>query len=362
MKRIIIGPSMEKGGKPVVAVNPDFVYLDTSVWIELFQAYRTRKDRLIERIAKAVGTREYRLLVSTVNFLELIGTSGDISAHFSPESFRALDLVRQTSVLQPPLIPEQEVHRFVSQTKSEVRILDPGNLAIKSIMQAFDQRTNGNVQWFHDKRRWWDECNERDRVLNLDADLYELTGVIAYGSEAEIVTTRNEVLHGPLDKVRARKEQLAQKKMAHKGRKDIPPEGTEIIQNIRHRIDRHLRGKHGAEKVSMVTSKLGIIFPGWTKIVRDIARSSQISLSKARKEMPAAYWQAKVDYYNRYYGRQGASGQLGDRNHAVYIPYCNYFGTSDARLVQALETEFKAVFVEGDLHLFRIAELHEDET
>ncbi len=356
MKRIIIGPSTEKDGKPVVAVNPDFVYLDTSVWIELFQAYRTRKDRVIERIAKAVGTHEYRLLVSTVNFFELIGTSGDISGHFSPESFRALDFVRQTSALQPPLITEQEVQRFVSQTKSEVRILDRGNLAIKSIMQAFEQRTNGNAKWFHDRRRWWDECNERDRVLNLDADLYELTRVIAYGSEAEIVRARNDILYGPLDRVKERKEQLAQKKMGHRGRKDIPPEGTEIIQNIRHRIDRHLRGKYGTAKVSMATSKLGIVFPGWTRIARDIAKSSELSLSKAKKQMPAVYWQAKVDYYNRYYGRQGASGQLGDRNHAVYIPYCSYFGTSDARLVKALESEFKAVFVEDYLHLFRISE------
>ena len=73
--------------------------------------------------------------------------------------------------------------------------------------------------------------------------------------------------------------------------------------------------------------------------------------------MPALYWQAKVDYYNRYYGRQRATGQLGDRNHAVYIPYCNYFGTSDDRLIKALGSEFKAVLVENNLHLFRISEV-----
>jgi hypothetical protein len=356
VKRIIIGPSMEKDGKPVVAVNPDLVYLDTSVWIELFQAYRTRKDRLIERIGKAVGNQEYRLLVSTVNFFELIGTSGDISGHFCPESFRALDFVRQTSVLQPPLIPDQEVQRFVNQTRSGVRILDRENLAISSIAEAFQQRKNGNIQWFRDKRRWWDECNERDRALNLDADLYELTGVIAYDSMADMIKARNELLYGPIDSVKARKGKLAQKKMGYKGKKDIPPEGTEIVQLIRHRIDRYLRGKYGTAKVSMVASKLGLVFPGCTRIARDIARSSKLLLSNARKEMPAAYWQAKVDYYNRYYGRQGASGQLGDRNHAVYIPYCSYFGTSDDRIVKALASEFTAVFVEDHLHLFRISE------
>ncbi len=261
--------------------------------------------------------------------------------------------MRQTSVLQPPFIPEQEVRRFVRQTQNEVRILDPENFAIKNITQAFGERKNGNTQWFQDKRRWWDECNQRDRVLNLDADLYELTNVIQYGSMEEMLKARIEVLHGPLDEVKARREQLAKKKMSHKGTKQIPPEGKEIIQNIRHRIDWHLREKYGTEKVSMVASKLGIVFPGCTRIARDIARSSLLSLSAARKEMPAIYWQAKVDYYNRYFGRQGASGQLGDRNHAVYIPYCTHFGTCDSRLVKALESEFKIAFVEGGLRLFR---------
>lgn len=349
----MIGPSRKMDGKFVVAVNPDFLYLDTSVWIELFQAYRLRNDRLIERIGNAIGHDEYRLLVSTINFFELIGKSGDISEHFSPDSFRALDFVRQTSVVQRPLITEQEVQRFVSRAKSDVRILDQGNLAIKSITQAFSERENGNAQWFHEKRQWWDECNVRDRVLNLDADLYELSGLIAYCSDGELVATGNTVLHGPLDKVRARREQLARQKVGYKGKKVIPPEDGEILQNIRHRIDKHLRAKYGAEKVSMVISKLGIVFPGSSRIAQDMARSSLLSLSSARKEMPAIYWQAKVDYYNRYYGQQKASGQLGDRNHAVYIPYCTYFGTSDTRMVRALESEFRPVFVERDLHLFR---------
>jgi hypothetical protein len=170
-----------------------------------------------------------------------------------------------------------------------------------------------------------------------------------------MVGARKEILYGPLDGVKAKRDQLAQKKMRHKGRKDIPPEGVEIIQNMRHRIDRHLLEKYGTAKVSMMTSKLGIVFPGWNRIARDIARSSALSLPIAKNEMPGLYWQAKVDYYNRYYGPQGASGQLGDRHHAVYIPYCSYFGTSDNRLVRALQSEFKAVFVEDHLHLFHIS-------
>jgi hypothetical protein len=355
MKRIFVGPSTEKGGKPVVSVNPDLLYLDTSVWIELFQAYRARKDHLIKRIAAAIGT-DCRLLVSTVNFFELIGTSGDISGLFSPECFGALNYVRQTSVLQSPFLPDQEVRRFVAQTHEEVRILDPENLAIESIKQAFEERKKGNTAWFQDKRRWWDECNQRDRVLNLEADVYELTKIVKYGSTEEMVKARMEVLHGPLNEVSARREQLAQEKMKHRGTKQIPSEDKEILENIRHRIDRNLREKHGAEKVSMAASKLGIVFPGCANIARDIARSSKLSLAAAKKAMPAIYWQAKVDYYNRYFGRQGASGQLGDRNHAVYIPYCTYFGTCDGRLIKALESECKTAFGEGSLRLFRTSE------
>lgn len=354
MKRVIVGPSKEMNGKHVVAVDPDLVYLDTCVWIEMFQAYRNKRERVIENIASAVGNDEFRLLVSTINFFELIATSGDISEHFAPESFRALDYVRQTSVQQPPIITGQEVVRFVNRVSDEVRILDQDNVAIKSIAEGFDHREKGNAEWFREIRRWWNESNERDRVMNLDADIYELSQIITYDSLSDMVRTRNDVLNGPIDRVKARRSELGQKKVTYKGRKEIPSEGNEIVLNIRRRIDSALWEKYGTAELSMVASKLGIVFPGSTKIARDIARSSRLTLAEARKEMPALYWQAKVDYYNRYYGRQSASGQLGDRNHAVYIPYCNYFGTSDERLIKALESEFQAVLVKDKLRLFRI--------
>ena len=294
-------------------------------------------------------------MVSTVNFLELIGTRGDVSRNFSPESLQALDYVRQTSVHQPPTITEQEVQRFVSRAKSQVRILDSDNVAISSFAKASEHRKNGKTEWFRDTRRWWDDFNERDRVLNLDADLYELSQVITYDSLAAMVRARTEVLQGPLDRVKERRMALVRQKMSYKGKKDVPLEAKEIILNIRHRIDRHLWERHGTAKMSTATSKLGIVFPGSDRIARDIARSSRLTITEAKTEMPALYWQAKVDYYNRYHGHQSAGGQLGDRNHAVYIPYCDYFGTSDDRLVKALESEFKVVLVEDKLHLFRIA-------
>ena len=37
MKRVIVGLSQKMDGTYEVAVDPDFVYLDTCVWIEMFQ-------------------------------------------------------------------------------------------------------------------------------------------------------------------------------------------------------------------------------------------------------------------------------------------------------------------------------------
>ena len=357
MKRVIVGLSQKMDGTYEVAVDPDFVYLDTCVWIEMFQAYRNKQEKIIDDIATAIGNNKFRLFVSTVNFLELIGAGGDISENFTPESFGALNYVRQTSVHQPTVITEQEVVRFVDRTSHEVKILDQENFAMQNMAEGIEQRKRGNTEWFRKKREWWDEFNERDRAMNLGADIYELSKVITYDSFSDMVKAKNDLLSGSIDKVRVRKSELAQTKVGYKGRKEIPSEGEEIVLNIRHRIDSNLCKKYGTEKVSMVVSNLRIVFPGSAEIARDIVRSSRLTLAKARKEMPALYWQAKVDYYNRYYGKQRASGQLGDRNHAVYIPYCNYFGTSDDRLTRALESEFKAVFVKDKLHLFRITEI-----
>jgi hypothetical protein len=154
MKRIIIGRSMEKPGENVVAINPDFLYLDTSVWIEMFKAYLINKERIIDEIGAAIGNNEFRLLVSTINFIELITKHGDISENFSSDRFSAIDYVRQTSFHQPTIITEQEVIRFVNKTKDEVRILDMRNVALNSIIEGFEQRRKGNTEWFQKIRKW----------------------------------------------------------------------------------------------------------------------------------------------------------------------------------------------------------------
>jgi len=121
MKRVFVGPSRKEDGTNETAVNPDLMYLDTCVWIEMFDTYRTKKEKIIEEIAGAVGNNEFRLLISIINFLELIRPKGDVSGNFIPAHFDAVRYVRLTSLLDPPFVTEQEVVRFLEdeEKKSE---------------------------------------------------------------------------------------------------------------------------------------------------------------------------------------------------------------------------------------------------
>ena len=354
MKRVFVGPSRKGDGTYETAVNPDLLYLDTCVWIEIFNTYRTKKEKIIEEIARAVGNNEFRLLISIINFFELIRPKGDVSGNFIPGHFRALDYVRQTSLLDPSFITEQEVVRFLEDGKEEVRILDINNEALNSIIKACEGREKGDTEWLKGIRKQWDEHNERDRVANVNADLYELSGVIAYSSYAEAMGARDDILSGSAEATKTKRLNLMQRKMAYKGRKDIPPEGEEILKHIRYRLDTHAAKKYGSAEVSMVVSNLGIVFPRSAQIARDIIKGTRLTILEARRRMPGLYWQGKINYYNYYHGSQSGSGQLGDRNHAVYIPYCDYFGTSDPRLVRALRTEFESIYKKDMLHLFKI--------
>jgi hypothetical protein len=355
MKRVFVGPSRKMDGTYETAVNPDLLYLDTCVWIEMFDAYRTKKERIIEEIAGAVGNNEFRLLVSTINFFELIRPKGNVSGNFIPENFSALDYVRQTSLLDPPFVTEQEVVRFFEDGREEVRILDIRNKALNSMAEAFEQRKKGNTEWLLSLREQWDERNERDRVANVNADLYDLSGVIMYSSLAESMRSRDDILSGSAESTKAKRSELTRKKMAYKGRKDVPSEDEEILKHIRYRLDNHLARKYGAAQLSAVASNTGIVFPGSDSIARGLIKSARLTITKARVRMPGLYWQGKIHYYNYFHGSQRKGGQLGDRNHAVYIPYCDYFGTSDPRLVKALKTEFQTIYTKDMLHLFKIA-------
>jgi hypothetical protein len=298
MKRVFVGPSRKMDGTYETAVNPDLLYLDSCVWIEMFETFRTKKERIIEEIANAVGNNDFRLLVSTINFFELIRPRGDVSGNFIPECFSALDYVRQTSVLEPPFVTEQEVTRFMENSREEVRILDTTNKSLNSITEAFNQRKQGNTQWFLDIRGWWDDQNERDRVANVNADLYELSGVISYLTHAEAMSATKDILSESIETARAKRSILTERKGLYKGRKLSTSEDDEILKHIRYRIDNYLAKKYGKAQLSMVVSMLGIIFPGSDKIARGIIKSSRLTINEARERMPGLYWQGKIHYYS----------------------------------------------------------------
>lgn len=355
MDRVIISP-IEKDGKYDVVLNPNFIYLDASAWIDMFEAYSIHKERIIEEIAKTIGDNNFRILFSVVNFLELIGKDGDISKNFSAEYLHAIDYVPIVSAHQPTIVTNQEVFGFLDKDTSGVRILDSSNLALKKMIEGFEQRKRGNTAWFEKERRWWDEMQERDRVLDLEADIWELSGI--QPSPSNVIKLTRDIMTGPIRIIKNKRSDLVKKKITYKGKKQIPLEEKEILKYAGNGITFKIGWKYGEEKVSMLISKPSFVFPGEPNILmdlrRDLKRGTELTFPILKKQLPALYWLAKVTYYNYYHGRQRSGGQSGDRNHAVYIPYSNYFATSDRLLVNALKSEYTSVFHRDNLYLFRI--------
>ncbi len=353
MDRILISPLI-KNGKHEVTVNPDFIYLDTSAWIDMFGAYVKYKEKTIERIARAIGNHDFRTLISVVNFFELIGTGGDISKNFSAEYLNAISNIRMTSAHQPKIIIDQEVLRFIDKDEQEVRILDANQVALNHMIEGFEQRQKGNDAWFREKRIFWDEMNIRDRTLDLEADMNELSGIMGYPSFSSLVMSRDHTLSVDIQAVTERKSELANNKVRYKGKKEIPSEEEELLKYARHRLEFSIAEKYGHAEVSMIISNPRFIFPGRDNIIADLISGSQLTFSKLKEQLPGLYWSAKITYYNYYHGPQRAGGQFGDRNHAVYIPYSNYFATSDQMIVNALKSEYTSIFAVDNLHLFKI--------
>ena len=65
------------------------------------------------------------------------------------------------------------------------------------------ERARGNIDWFLNERMWWNEYSERDRVLELQADIWELSG--ARPSCSDISRLRQQVLDGPIERVATEK-------------------------------------------------------------------------------------------------------------------------------------------------------------
>ena len=355
MKRIIISPT-EKENVYEITKNPILIYFDSSALIDIFKEYHDNGKNIAEEIGDRIGNRRFRILLSVVNFLELIGTKGDISINFSESHLNAINNIKIISANQPTIITNQEVLRFIEYKKDGIMIFDPDHIAIKNIQKAVEERTQGETTWLSEQRKWWDEMEERDKVLDLEADLWELSGV--KNSPSTIDKLRDNILNCPIDEVRNRKLKLTQSKQIYQGRKKIPSERSEIYSYAANRITVNINLKYGRQKVWMLMANKDFIFPGEPNLrrnyLRDLARGTELTFNTIKTQMPGLYWQAKITYFNQYHGNQRSGGKHGDRNHAVYLPYSNYFATCDHIMAEAIQTEHRLVFRRGNIHLFKI--------
>jgi hypothetical protein len=355
MDRLIYSRS-EEDGEITSVFNPTLVYLDTSAWLDIFKEFVTHKKRIVDDIGQAIADNDFRILISVINFLELIGTSGDISKNFSPEYLMAIANVRIISANQPTIITDQEVHRFLESTKEGVRILDSSQVALNKMSEATEHRKQGNTAWFLAERKWWDEWQERNRVLDLHADLLELSG--SKLAPSRVMKIREEILTGPIEDIKQQKKEMIKVKKIYRGRKQIPPEEKEVLSYAANRLTWNIERKYGEEKVRMLISNPLFVFPGEENLIKhvmkDLRRGTQLTFSILKNQLPGLYWQAKVTYFNYYHGEQSSGGQSGDRNHAVYIPYCNFFASCDRMLIKALKSEHTVVYSKDNLRLFKI--------
>jgi predicted nucleic acid-binding protein len=355
VKRIIISPT-EKEGVYEVTKNPILIYFDTSAIIDIFREYHNNGKNIAEEIGDRIGNRRFRILLSVVNFLELIGTKGDISLNFSESYLNAIKNIKIISANQPTVITNQEVLRFIEYRKVGIMIFDSDHAAAKNMQKAVEERKQGETTWLSEQRKWWDEREERDKVLDLEADLMELSG--AKSSPSEIDKLRDHIINCPIDEIRNRKLKLTRAKQIYQGRKQIPSERTEIYGYAANRITVNVNLKYGREKVWMLMSNRDFIFPGEPNFrrdyINDLARGTELTFKTVKTQMPGLYWQAKITYFNQYNGNQRSGGKQGDRNHAVYLPYSNYFATCDRIMADAIQTEHRLVFKRGNIHLFKI--------
>jgi hypothetical protein len=234
-------------------------------------------------------------------------------------------------------------------------IFDPDHIVTKNIQKAVEKRKQGETTWLAEQRKWWDEMEERDKVLDLEADLSELSRTMK--SPSEIDKLRDHILNCPIDEVRNIKLKLSHAKQIFQGRKHIPSERAEIYSYAANRITVNVNLKYGREKVWMLMANPNFIFPGEPYLrrdyLKDLARGTELTFKIVKTQMPGLYWQAKITYFNQYHGNQSSGGKYGDRNHAVYLPYSNYFATCDRIMANAIQTEHRLVFKRWNLHLFK---------
>jgi len=355
LDRIIYSRNIENGDV-TETLNPNLIYFDTSALIDIFNAHVIHQEKIFQEIADAINDSKFRILLSIVNFLELIGKGEKISINFSKDYISAINYVPIISANQPTIITDQEVQRFMERANNGVYIFDNDQLALKELTEGAKQYELGNSKWFSDKRQWWDEMQERDRTLDLEADIWELSGIKPESSYG--IKQIKNILTSPIQDVRNKRAELIKKKHRFKGKKQHSTEEQEILKYVENRITFNIGRKYGEEKVCMLITNPHFIFPKekniLADIINDLKRGMELTYTIVKDQLPGLYWQAKVTYYNYFYGHQSAGGQSGDRNHAIYIPYSNYFATCDRLLVRALESEYKIIYCKDNIRLFKI--------
>ena len=354
MRRVLVSTNLD--GEEEITVDPDFMYFDTSAWIYILDSCENDRFNVIDDIAESIRDCSFRLLVSVINFFELITPSGDITRNFAPDRNKAFDYVHMISAQQPSIVSGQELARFLDKKSTDIYIFDQDHTALREMLAAQGSRKSGDLTSLIGKQQWWEEFKQRDRIMNLLADSYELSG-IAQCPHSNL-KARIAISTDPLDNLSYRKDELIKYKKRHKGKRYVSPQEETLLRYAGNKITKFIENRYGREEVAMLLSIPSFIFPGRKNLIKyviaDLKRGSELTFSELRTRLPGVYWQSKVTYYNYYYGHQKALSQSGDHNHAVYIPYTNYFGTCDRLFAEAIKTEYPIVYVRDKLQLFRI--------
>lgn len=337
------------------------LYLDTSAWIDVVKKYVEENVHFIPISKLGLQCKELSLGVSRTNFFELIRLKEPvISRLFSAESLAAFNESPLIGLEETSAVIENEVQCFLDGRSSTRSIFN--ETVTKLFETAKEKHTTNDFEWFASHRRIYDENIRRDRALDLSADIDELSALYRHDSFLSLHSKMQEIITTPIEELKELREQLSAKKdqlhNARGSKRTVPDEDKTVSQYVHNRIQRTLAHKFGPERVSAFFSNPRIQFPGNAELERNVRAMLSLTADRAKEITPGLYWNSKVTYFNQYYDKQGETGKLGDRNHATYIPYVDFFATADATLIKALSSTLKAagtfpICSEKTIHIFR---------
>lgn len=356
MKRIIYSPTDKKGNYEI-QVDMAILYLDTSAWIDIVEAFTEKRVKLLTTVTRQFGNPKMGVFLSIVNFLELIRRDGDVSRFFSNKAKNAFNYINLLSIREPGYIVETEISNYLDANMRDIPLLDTRtHTALKLFNNAFFKRKVNDEPWFIKHRKAFDEMVKRDKTLDLSADIIEVSKKNPYSSFKELHTDFLNIVQNPMSEITKKKDILSREKNKRGSIKtnpqNIPSEKELIVKYAPYRIHRTLVRKYGMEKFNNFLSNPTNLFPEREAILADYQRMYSLNVEQIKNAFPGLYWELKITYWNKYKAKS-RTGDLGDRNHAIYIPYVNYFATSDGVLIEALETEYSCVFSYGKIKIFK---------